>query len=264
MMVLEVMEELFRWCADDAPHDYSNSCDTLKCGRADTVVRKAAVTMFATPEVIRAAAQWGAQLLIVHEPTFYDHFDKRLENDPVTAAKERLLQETGLAVWRYHDHPHARYKDMIGEGEVKYLGLRGKWNKGNEVAVNRFLLEEPMTPCELAQRFRDKLHADHVRICGAADQPCTRLSLCFGTPNGVFEELSSDEIDVVLTGEACEWKLGEYAHDAAQLGFRKALLILGHIPSERDGMRLLSDLMQERFKDLETRYFECGEVYIHP
>lgn len=264
MTVRELMEELFRWCADGAPHDYSSSCDTLKCGSPETEVRKAAVTMFATPEVIRAAAQWGAQLLIVHEPTFYDHFDGRLENDPVTAAKERLLKETGLAVWRYHDHPHLKDKDMIGEGEVKYLGLKGVWSKGKCCAVNRFLLEEAVTPRSLALRFRDVLHAGHVRICGAADLPCTRLSLCFGTPGGVFEELCSDEVDVVLTGEACEWKLGEYARDAAQLGFRKALLILGHIPSERDGMRLLADLMQERFKQLETRYFECGEAYVHP
>ena len=57
MKIQTLMNELFAWCADGEPHDYSQSCDTLKTGSPETEVRKAAVTMFATPEVIRAAAQ---------------------------------------------------------------------------------------------------------------------------------------------------------------------------------------------------------------
>ena len=41
-------------------------------------------------------------------------------------------------------------------------------------------------------------------------------------------------------------------------------MILGHIPSEREGMRLLAELMSQRFDQFETRYFECGEVYCAP
>ena len=138
MTVRELAEELFRRCADGVPHDCFNSCDTLKCGTPETEVRKTAVTMFATPEAIRAAAQRGAQLLIVHEPAFNDHFGNRLE--------------------------------------------------------------EPVTPRSPALRFRDVLHAGHGSICNAADLPCSRLPLCFGTPGGVFGELCSDEVDAVPAG----------------------------------------------------------------
>ena len=264
MKIQTLMNELFSWCRDGEPHDYSQSCDTLKTGNPETEVRKVAVSMFATPDLIREVRDWGAELLIVHEPTFYDHYDCRIEHDPVTEAKAKLLEDAGLAVWRYHDHPHVKFKDMIGEGEVHFLGLEGEWIKGPHNAVNRFRLNSPMTPRELGRRFEEKLQAHHVRICGAADAPCVNLSLCFGTPGGVFEELRNPEIDLVLTGEACEWKLGEYARDAGQLDFRKALMILGHIPSEREGMRLLAEWMQQRFWQFETRYFECGEVYCAP
>ena len=264
MNIQTLMNELFRWCADGAPHDYSGTCDTLKTGNPETEVHKVAVSMFATPAVIRAAHEWGAELLIVHEPTFYAHMDDNfaeLRNDPVYKAKRELLEKTGLAVWRYHDHPHCKFKDMISEGEIRYLELDGEWIRGPRWAVNRFHLNTPMTPRELLKRVEEKLGARHVRVSGSMDLPCTNLSLCFGTPGGVFEELRNPEIDVVLTGEACEWQLAEYARDAAQLGFRKALMILGHIPSERDGMRLLADLMQERFTGFESRYFECGEAF---
>ena len=263
MKIRELMDEIFAWCQDGAAHDYSNTCDTLKCGDPETELHRVAVAMFATPELIRRVREWNAQLLIVHEPTFYDHFERKLENDPVTEAKTRLLQESGIALWRYHDHPHCKNQDMIGEGGVRALDLHGTW-RNQRWAVNRFLLDTPMTARELARKYESELGVAHVRVCGAMDIPCTRLSLCFGMPGGVFEELRSPEVEIVLTGEACEWQLGEYARDAAQLGFRKALLILGHIPSEREGMRLLSDRMAVHFSGIQFRYFECGEVYSYP
>ena len=57
--------------------------------------------------------------------------------------------------------------------------------------------------------------------------------------------------------------LGEYARDAAQLGHKKALLILGHIGSERDGMRYLADELKKAHSEIPCAYFECGEVYTY-
>ena len=84
----------------------------------------------------------------------------------------------------------------------------------------------------------------------------------FGGPgNGAFTELQRDECEVVLIGETCEWMLGEYARDAAQLGYKKAVIIMGHIGSERDGMIYTADILKEKHPELDVKYFECGEVY---
>ncbi len=48
------------------------TCDTIKYGSAERDASKVAVTMFPTPDVIRAAADWGAELLVAHEPTAFD------------------------------------------------------------------------------------------------------------------------------------------------------------------------------------------------
>ena len=72
MKAIEIMDELFKLAND---RDYSNTCDTCKAGNPDIEVRKIAVSMFATPEVVRRAREWNAQLLIVHEPTYYNHMD---------------------------------------------------------------------------------------------------------------------------------------------------------------------------------------------
>lgn len=261
MKISELMKDLYD--STDTTGDYSKTCDTIKAGDPEREVRKVATAMFATPELIRQAAAWGAELIIVHEPTFYSHYDNPMSSDPVYEAKLKLIRDSGVTIYRFHDHPHANYEDMICQGELKYSGLKGTWRKGPRYAVNSLVLDTEMTAREIAKVLEEKLNIAHVRICGATDLPCRNVSLCFGTPGGVFEELQKKDIDVLLVGEACEWALGEYVRDASQLGMKKAMLILGHIGSERDGMRLLADIMQEKYPQLETKYFECGEVYTY-
>jgi putative NIF3 family GTP cyclohydrolase 1 type 2 len=120
-----------------------------------------------------------------------------------------------------------------------------------------------MTPLELAKQIEKNCNIRHLRICGSRNTPCTHVSGMFGTPGGVFEELKSDKCEILLTGEACEWSLGEYARDCAQLGHNKALIIMGHIGSERDGMVYVADLLKNTLPSLDVQYIECGEVYTY-
>ena len=83
----------------------------------------------------------------------------------------------------------------------------------------------------------------------------------FGAPGGLFEELASDNCEVLIAGEVCEWALCEYARDASELGHAKAVLALGHVGSERDGMKYITRLLSNRFTNLAVKYFESGEVY---
>src|SRR5882672_4594672 len=62
--------------------------DTFKAGDPDTKVTGVAVTMMATFDVLQRAAASGKNLVITHEPTFYNHPDEfseipQRENDPV-------------------------------------------------------------------------------------------------------------------------------------------------------------------------------------
>ena len=240
----------------------NSDTDTLKIGSWDKEVKKAAVCMIATVDVIKRAAEWGADLIITHEPTFYNHEDK-IEDDPVTAEKIKLLNKYGLSIIRFHDYMHGCEPDMIGKGELYYIGLEGDYVKGRFFAVNRFICKNEITALELAKLLEEKLNIKHIRICGARNLKCKTISACFGTPGGVFEELRDDDVQIVLTGEACEWQLGEYARDAAALGKNKSLIIMGHIGSERDGMKYLTEILKEKYEEIEFEYFDCKEVYTY-
>ena len=38
---------------------------------------------------------------------------------------------------------------------------------------------------------------------------------------------------------------------------------MGHIGSERDGMKYVTDVLKDKYPKLEVEYFECGEVYTY-
>ena len=40
-------------------------------------------------------------------------------------------------------------------------------------------------------------------------------------------------------------------------------LVLGHLGSERDGMRLVADILKEKLPEIPTEYIESGEVYTY-
>ena len=238
------------------------TCDTVKAGDTEKEVEKLALAMFATVDVIRAVKEWGADMLIVHEPTYYDHMDV-FGADAVTTEKKKLLDESEITVFRYHDCMHYRAEDLISKGELHYLGLRGKVLPTPYAASHLFESDEPLTALELVSRIEERLGVAHVRIAGERNKKATRFALCFGTPGGVFDLLKSEDVEIVLVGEACEWMLAEYARDAAALGKNKSLITMGHIGSERDGMRLLAKALKDKHPQLAIRYFESGEVYTY-
>ena len=121
-------------------------------------------------------------------------------------------------------------------------------------------MEKPITPRSLAKIVEKRCGLRCIRVCGAIDELCTKVSGMFGAPGG-FNELKSDECEVLLIGEVCEWQVCEYARDAAQLGYKKAILIMGHVGSERDGMKYVTDILKNKHPEIDVKYFECGEVY---
>ena len=117
MKAIEIMEELFA-LADE--RDYSNTCDTLKAGSPDVEVKKVAVSMHPTLEVVEQVKNWGAQLLIVHEPAYYNHMDEH-SDEKIECEKRKIIEDSGITIYRYHDYPHNTTPDIIAEGQLRAM-----------------------------------------------------------------------------------------------------------------------------------------------
>ncbi|MSO23822.1 MAG: hypothetical protein EXQ58_11380, partial [Acidobacteria bacterium] len=105
----------------------SRTVDTFKAGGdPETVVKGIATSFSATLDVCQRAAASGKNLIIVHEPTFYNHLDETKDlNGDIYRVKRAFIEKNNLVVWRFHDHWHDRRPDGILTGMVTALG----WEK---------------------------------------------------------------------------------------------------------------------------------------
>lgn len=253
-----IMEKLFALAEE---RDYSKSCDKCIAGDENKEVKKIAVAMHATPNLLKEVKEWGADLLVIHEPATYGIGSD--PDDKIVAEKKRLMAECGMTIYRYHDRPHNTIPDVIAAGEFKCFDLKGRMETTDVFDLVRFYLDEPITARELAKLIEVKTGIKHVRISGATDKPATVISSLFGLTSKVMDELQAEESQIVLAGEVREWSFCEYARDAAQMGYNKSLLVLGHVGSEREGMRYTAEILQDMFPEICVEYFECGEVYTY-
>ena len=256
MTALELVNKL---CEKDAL-TAEGTADTFKTGDPYVEVSKVALCFIATPDVIKEAAAWGAELIITHEPTFYHHWD---EMPPYEIAKKKreLIESLGVTLFRYHDHPHVSFpgRDLFSEGFVEAMGWKGVY----EDALN-FVLDEAMTPREMVRQMEEKLDVHHLRVAGDVDTPTRRVALLLGARGGEWNTfINSPEEGVGIGGEVCEWAICEAARDAAQFGIQKTVIVMGHAASERDGMKYITDMVKEKFAlaGIEFRYFESGETF---
>ncbi len=216
---------------------HADTVDTFKAGNPEARVTGIAVTMMATMDVLQRAAAQHLNLVITHEPTFYAHLDAPEgldQNDPVWAEKRAFIEKHGLIIWRFHDHWHARTPDGIEAGVVKQLG----WEKFQS-PDNQFLFHLPETNLRsLASYVAEHLQSAVVRVVGDPQMPVRIAALSPGAAGFEHEmqALTRKEVDVLLVGETREWETVEYAADAVTQGRHKALIVIGHIPSEQPGM----------------------------
>jgi putative NIF3 family GTP cyclohydrolase 1 type 2 len=211
--------------------------DTFKAGNPDTRVTGIAVTMMATLDVLQRAAANGQNFVITHEPTFYDHQDKpegMNESDAVWSEKRAFIEKHGMVVWRFHDHWHSVRGDGILIGVVHALG----WEK-YQSRDNPYLFVLPEVSVEkLAADVARRLDTPVLRVVGNPEMEVTKIALSPGAAGFVREThaLETENVEVLLVGETREWETVEYVADAATEGRRKALIVIGHVPSEQPGM----------------------------
>lgn len=246
----------------------SDTVDTFKAGDPETRVTGIAVTTMATYDVLVRSVAAHKNLIITHEPIFYSHLDetKSLENqrDPVWADKERFIKEHQLVVWRFHDHWHLRHPDGIMTGVVRALEWeqfqQSQKSQGPDQGI--FILPE-MTVAGLSEQMKKRLGTNIVRVVGDPQMKVTRVGLMPGAagPDEHRGMLQRDDVEVLAIGEVPEWETIEYVYDAAAEGKRKALILLGHIPSEQPGMEYCAEWLTTFVREVPVEFISTRQLF---
>ena len=247
--------DLFMKQVPGAP--FANTVDTLKSGSPDTVVTGIVTTMFATIDVIRKAIDLGANFIIAHEPTFYNHLDATdwIKDDDVLHYKMDLLNKHGIAVWRNHDTIHQLKPDGVTKGVLEQL----EWQQYAGKDIPNILTLPSIPLKELIAQTKDKLRIEKVRFIGDLNQNCSKVLFMPGASGGTRQIQSIGKVkpDVLFCGEIAEWETAEYVRDARAKGDNLSLVVLGHIASEEPGSAFMLQWLKDNVPSVKATHIYC-------
>lgn len=265
MRVRDVMSDVF-----DRLGPLESPVDTVKTGSLDDQVRGIATTFMPSVAVLTDAATRGLNLVIAHEAPFFHHRDdlSALAEDPVYQEKAAMIRDFGLTIFRLHDHLHRPGPDRIVDGLVRELGWQayvedapaGQFRPLNAAP----LAIPPLTLAEIIVLVKARLRIDSVRVMGALSQRVTRVGILPGYCGGgalAIPYLREANLDLVIVGEGPEWETPEYVRDAIALGQPKAMILVGHGPSEEPGMKVLASDLKTLYPTLPVEFLAGARLF---
>lgn len=238
-----------------------NTVDVFKAGDPQTPVKGIVTTMFATMDVLKKAVEMNCNLIIAHEPVFYNHRDEttQFQNDPVFLKKKKFIDDNKLVVWRFHDYIHRIKPDAIDYGMALKLG----WLKYTDTkAVEHFVIPET-TLKELLQTLKKIFPGNAFNVIGNREMKLTKVAFSAGAPGSAvhFSMLEDNNVDVLIAGEVSQWETYEYVRDAVSQGRNKAVIFLGHVTSEEPGMEYCAEWLKGFLNNIPIYFVKSGPSY---
>ena len=280
MKIREVIDKILDY-HPRFPATYAG-CDEYKTGDPDQECTGVVTAMAATVNVIRKAIELNANLIVVHEPTFYTSDDKGGWYEPfaneVYEEKRKLIDDHNIVIWRDHDHMHAHDPDAIFTGVLKYLDWEDKARLDNDTGsyAHYYVDIEPMKLKDLCRYLFERIGMNGCRIIGDPEMIVSRIALVghlfpsqYRKKDGTTGEYSVSIIetlergaDVIIPGEVIDWTVLSYIRDANELGKKKAMINLGHFNWEELGMKYMKDWLSQLVNDeVPVHYIAPGDMY---
>jgi putative NIF3 family GTP cyclohydrolase 1 type 2 len=238
--------------------------DLLEPGHREVEVHGIVTAFCASQYVIEQAVSLGANFIITHEGIFYSHqgMQECLRHDPVFLQKSRLIADSGIGIYRFHDTIHRYQPDGVMIGLLRALDWHTYVVK--QLPTAAILTIPAMEVKEVAEYIKAKLHIRYVRVAGELTMSCERVGIMVGYRGGgelAIPLFLNENVDLIIAGEGPEWETPEYVKDAAYQGRSKALIMLGHAESEAPGMKYLADELSAQFPMLPVHFVEDRPVF---
>jgi putative NIF3 family GTP cyclohydrolase 1 type 2 len=245
----------------------ANTVDTIKVGDPSVVVTGITTTFLDTMDVLRESVKRGNNLIITHEPTFYNHLDatKYFTDDPIYKEKLAFIQEHHLVVFRLHDEIHSKMPDPILMGLYEALGWLDYPREPG--VIGQHLVTIPQTTLgEIAKMLQSRLQIQTLQVEGDPELKITHVAVLPGS-SGLEKQvlaLRQPGVELLIAGESSQWETVEYVRDAAAQGRPKALILLGHEVSEEPGMEQCAKELRELFPGVRVDHIVAGQPLWNP
>ena len=245
--------------------DREDTVDRIIVGDPDKIISSAVVTWISSFDALRHAAEMKVDLLITHEPTFWDHYDYRDEPEAMpqtgtTRRKKDFIENAGFTILRIHDS-WDRFPDIgITSAWAKFLGLQGPpIATCGRNAQHRYDIA-PVTLENLAHDIAAKtstIGQSCVQVVGDGGAVVSRVGVGAGCATNIdsFAEMGCD-VSIVVDDGTCYWQDIQRAADE-----NKCVIRVNHGTSEEPGMATLAQYMRDTFPDITTTHLPHGSCF---
>jgi putative NIF3 family GTP cyclohydrolase 1 type 2 len=247
--------------------------DRIIIGDPGTKVKKIGTCWMPYWETCKKAVDSGVNLLVVHEPTFYTHWDLDEDKEDYFKApdyarkqylelveeKKKWILENGLVIIRNHDTLDALKDRGIPFALGQFLGYSNDDIIRSRTYYNVYKIDKQpasVVAAVIAHKLKE-LGQPGVAFYGDPDWPVSSVGVgtgCICDPM-YYADLQPD-IFIAIDDTIRTWTQTTFARDSGQ-----PLIVINHGTSEEMGTRMLNRIIQERFPDIETIHFNQGCSY---
>jgi putative NIF3 family GTP cyclohydrolase 1 type 2 len=249
------------------------SVDRIIIGNPDTMVKKIGTAWMPYWSTCKEAVKQGVNVLVVHEPTFYDHWD--LSNSPWKSIespspgqqemqetidkKIKWITENGLVIIRCHD-----VWDKIADIGIPYafgnaLGFDNEDIIRKDTYYNVYRTD-PAPAIDVARMIASKLEGvGQPGVAFYGDENHMVRSVGVGTGcicNPVeFMHLAPD-LFIAIDDSVRTWVQTTWAEDTG-----KPLVVVNHGTSEEFGIQMLNEHLKNAFREYDVLHYKQGCTY---
>lgn len=238
--IAQVLEQL-------APLGLAEEWDNvgLLVGEAGWPAARVMTCLTVTVDTVAEAIDGGANLIVAHHPLPFRPI-KTITSESTVGLLLLQLIRNSIAVYSPHtafDSASAGINQhlAIGLGLHEIKPLRpAPLGDGDEGAGRTGAAGELLTLRDLADRTKEFLNLDSVRIVGRDDNSASRVAIACGSGGSFLDAAIAAECDALVTGEAS-------FHTCLEAEARNVGLILaGHFASERFALLSLADYLTDQ------------------
>lgn len=249
------------------------SCDRVIVGDPETVVTKIGTVWMPYLKTCREVLRRGVNTLVVHEPTFYSHWDMDAQagdygrdGSPGQAAylrqreeKRKWIEDQGLVIVRCHDVMDKVAKFGIPFALGRVLGFTDADIVRARTYYNVYRTD-PKPAIQIAQYIAKRLKSlNQPGVAFYGDKNYTVRSIGVGTgcicDPIAFHDMEPD-LFIAIDDKVRTWIQTTYAEDTG-----RPLVVINHGTSEDPGMKLLGEQLRQAFSGVEVIHFEQGCSY---
>lgn len=253
MKLSTLVERLDERLETDAYADVDASANGLQAGPAEKEVERVAFAVDGVVETFRRAAEFEADLLVVHHGIVWGGLDRvtGLEYDRV---RELLDNDIALYVSHLPLDGHPVYGNAARIAEL--LGLEGTEPFGHVGGVpigRRGTAPEPFGEGDLRAALADGLpvEASDVQAIDHGPDELAEIAIVTGAGADFLREADAAGVDALVTGEGKQ----KLYHEAQEAGI--SAVLAGHYATETVGVQSVQSLVDEwgpetRFIDVPT------------